>query len=163
MLEKRLRLTVEFKVTVGEITREFVENLYRNTLNQDLTGGSLTWEIAARENRLLQALLRDREALDRFLAYVVLGEVDPAGGSRLQKLLGVGREDEVLRPVIRSLEGEDAEFFKGVIEEGMIQENPQLFEYSVSVEWLRARLTEIRVVAEGAGERGNQEVGVGDE
>ena len=158
MLEKHLRLTVDFKITAGEITREFVEDYYRNYVNyQEVMSNPLTWEITARENRLLKSLVGNKEALDRFLAYVILDEVDPAKGSLLKKLLGVGREEEILEPVIRSLEENDVEFFSRVIEEGRFHENTELFECRVGVEWLDARVTEIRVVAEGTNETRHDE------
>lgn len=150
MLEKRLRLTIDFKITAGEITRETVENYYRSYVNyQELMRSELTWEMAARENRLLQALIQNGEVLDRFLAYVILDEVDPAKGSHLRMLLQVAREEEILGPVILSLEDGDVEFFNRVIEEGLFHENTDLFEYSVGVEWLGARLTEMRVLGGG--------------
>lgn len=153
MLEKRIRLTVDFNITADEITREFVEDFYRNYVNyQELMKDELTWEHVGRQNRLLHALTGNARALNKFLTYVILGEVDPGMGSRLRKMLDVEHEIEILRPVIESLEVDDMEFFKGVIEDGLFHENTEQFEYRVAVEWLGAQLTEVRVVAEGVGE-----------
>jgi hypothetical protein len=103
MLEKHLRLVIDFKVTAGEITREFVESYYRNFRNyQEVMDNPLTWEIAGRENRLLEALLRDKESLAKYLTCRVYGEVEPADDSMLKNLLGVGSEEEILEPVIGS-------------------------------------------------------------
>lgn len=155
MTEKRLRLTVDFKIIAGEITREFVENFYRDYVNyQEVMGNPLTWEIAARENRLLNALIRKDDVLDRYLAYAILSEVDPAKGSPLNELLGIVREEEeILEPVIRSLAKDDEEFFTRLIEEGRFRENTELFTCCIGIEWLSAELIEIRVVAGGGGER----------
>lgn len=154
MLEKRIRLTVDFKITAGEITREFVEDFYRNYVNyKELTEDELTWEHVGRQNRLLQALIGNAEALDKFLTYIILGEVDPGMGSRLRKMLDVEHEIEILGPVIESLRGDDVEFFKGVIEDGLFHENTEQFEYRVAVEWIRARLTEVRVITDDRAEQ----------
>jgi hypothetical protein len=163
MTEKRLRLTVDFKITAGEITREFVENYYRNSVNyQEVIDNTLTWELAARENRLLDALIRNDDALDMYLTYAILDEVDPGKGSLLRELLVVGREEEILEPVIRSLSKDDAEFFIRMIEEGRFQVNTELFTYRIAVEWLRAELTEIRVVAGADGGQEKSEIRVGE-
>lgn len=154
MLEKRLRLTVDFKITADEITRQTVENYYRHYVNyQELMRSALTWEIAGREDRLLHTLIQNAEALDRFLIYVILDEVDPAEGSHLRELLRVGSEEEILEPIILSLGEEDVEFFKRVRADGLFHENTQLFKYSVGVEWLGARIMEIRVLEGGVTER----------
>jgi hypothetical protein len=164
MLEKRLRLTVDFKIIADEITRQTVENYYRHYVNyQELMRSALTWEIAERENRLLHTLIQNAEALDRFLTYVILDEVDPAEGSRVRELLQVGNEEEILEPVILSLNEEDVEFFKGVCAEGLFHENTQLFKYSVSVEWLGARVMEIRVLEGSVTERESGAVNPADE
>jgi hypothetical protein len=144
MLEKRLRLTVDFKISAGEITRETVEHYYRDYVNyQELMKNELMWEIAAKENRLLQALIKNDEALNRFLTYVILDEVDPAKGSHLRKMLQVGREEEILESVIQSLEEGDVNFFKRVTEKGLFHENTKLFEHSVGVEWLGVQVTDL--------------------
>ena len=150
MLEKHLRLVIDFKVTAGEITREFVESYYRDFRNyQEVMDNPLTWEIAARENRLLEALVRDKESLARYLTYRVYEEVGPCDDSTLKILLGVGSDEEILEPVIRSLGKDDAEFFKMVIEEGLFEANTMLFWCRVDVECLGAKVMEIRVLAEG--------------
>lgn len=163
MIEKRLRLTVDFKITAGEITREFVENFYRNSVNyQEVIDNTLTWELAARENRLLDALIRNDDALDMYLTYAILDEIDPGKGSLLRELLVVGREEEILGPVIESLEEGDVEFFKRVIEGGRFHENTELFTCRIAVDWLRAELKEIRVVAGAAGGQEQREIKVGE-
>jgi hypothetical protein len=164
MFDKRLRLTVDFRITAGEITREFVEDFYRDYVNfQEMMENELTWELMGRQNRLLQALIGNAEALNKFLTYVILGEVDPAGGSQLREMFGVQSEEEILGPVINSLERDDVEFFEGVIKDGLFHENTELFEYRVGVEWLGATLEGVRRVAEGVSESESDGTGLGDD
>lgn len=77
MLDKRLRLTVDFRVTMREITRELVTEHYARRVNcAELLASPDTWADADRQERLRLALLRDAQALDQFLAHLIVGEAE---------------------------------------------------------------------------------------
>jgi hypothetical protein len=151
MLEKRLSLTLEFRVTMREITRELVTEYYAKRVNFDeLMASPDTWADAERQERLRLALLRDAQALDRFLAYLVAGEAEPDIHGHLMHVFAVAGEDEqVLRPVVAILDEEDRQYFEKALRDGVFFAATQLLHASFVVEWVRAYVTEVRLVAEG--------------
>jgi len=75
MVEIIQRLTLDFKVSYGEITQERLDNYYRHYQNRSEVLQSATfWESVARQNRLLATLIKDKEAFNEFLTYLVVPE-----------------------------------------------------------------------------------------
>jgi hypothetical protein len=152
-LERRLRLTLDFEVEVGEITEEAVRRYYRRHTNyEELMRDPGTWEMAARQNRLLLALLGDPEMLDSFLTFIVADEVCPGADVRLKEVLRVGQEEEVMETVYGRLGGEDTEFYREVSAEGLLWENMELVNESFRVRWAGGSLAEVREVRSLDGE-----------
>ena len=121
MQEKRVRLTVDFRVSFGEITPETVVRMYPSRDLGEVRRDSLTLVDVARQGRLLEALLLDEEALRGFLACAVIDEVAVGGGGLLRKALRAESNEEVLRPVTERLGVEDAEFYEESREEGVVR------------------------------------------
>lgn len=152
-LERRLRLTLDFEVEVGEITEEAVRHHYRQHTNyEEVMRDPGTWEMAARQNRLLLALLADPEMLDSFLTFIVADEVCPCADGRLKEVLRVGQEEEVIEPIYGRLGGEDAEFYREVSVEGVLWENMELVNESFQVRWAGGSIVEVREVRSLDGE-----------
>ena len=125
-MEKRIRLTIDLSFQLGEITDDDVREELKSYSNYDETIKSpLTWEIATRQNRLLQALLEDEDvlntiltkfAIERYLESSALGEV--------HSTFDVEAEDEqILEPIIARLDDDDRNFFREAIEERLFFEN----------------------------------------
>jgi hypothetical protein len=151
MLEKRFSLTLDFRVTMREITREMVTEHYARRVNFDeLLADPDTWADAQRQERLRLALLRDAQALDRFLAYLVAGETEPDIHGQLMHVFAVAGEDEqVLRPVVATLAAENRQYFEAALRDGVFFAATELLHASFVVAWVRAYVTEVRLVAEG--------------
>src|SRR5215218_8971405 len=114
LAEKRVSVTVEFKIAFREITPETALEM---GLSQDLAevqGDAALVETVEMQGRLLRALLEDEEALRQFIACAVIEEVATCGGELLREGLRVGSEEEALRPLIEALGGEVAEYYAGV-------------------------------------------------
>lgn len=106
MLEKRLRLTVDFMLLIAAMEQDDIEKFYRDrTKAEGVTPPLAPREAAERLLLLLEALRRDEEAWCRYLTLVMLTELDPEGATPLWGALGVKGEKEVLGPVIRSIGG----------------------------------------------------------
>jgi hypothetical protein len=104
MLEKRLRLTVDFMLLIAAMEQDDIEKYYRDRTEAEGVALLLTPRQAAeRLLLLLETLQRDEEAWCRYLTLVMLTELDPEGTSPLWGALGVKGEKELLGPVIRSL------------------------------------------------------------
>jgi hypothetical protein len=139
LAEKRVSVTVEFKIAFREITRETALEM---GLSQDLAevaGDAALVETVEMQGRLLRALLKDEEALRQFIACAVIEEVTTWGGELLREGLRVGSEEEALRPVIEALGGEVAEYYEGVRGGVMFAENIDMLIFSTPVRCLGVR------------------------
>lgn len=140
--EKRVSLTVEFRVSFREITPATVVEMYPSRDPE---------EMVERQGRLLRALLEDEEALREFIACAVIDEIVAGRGALLRKGLKVGGEEEVLRPLIEALGGEVAEYYAGVEGEEMFTENIDLLLFSTPVKCLAVGMRVIEMSEEGSG------------
>jgi len=80
-------------------------------------------------------------------------EVDPSADSRLCEVFGVGgmsAEEDILGPVFRRLDLEDARYFLEVSAEGALFDSIEVLSRSFVVRWTEAILEEIKGVAEGS-------------
>lgn len=153
-LKKQLRMTLDFKVSVNEITDESLREYYRPFTNYaDIVGDAEFWANIGRQVRLQKVLLEDEEALRRFLAYVVVDEVDSTFDSRLREVFGVNGEwieEEILEPVFSRLDEDDAKYFREVSEAGALWENVEVLSKSFAVKWTAASLDEMQTVMVGS-------------
>jgi hypothetical protein len=87
MLEKRLRLTVDFMLLIAAIEQDDIEKYYRDRTE---AGGVAPLTPREAAERLL-LLLRDEEAWCKYLTLVMLTELDPEGATPLWG--GTGRQE----------------------------------------------------------------------
>src|ERR1044071_10283955 len=92
LLEKRLRMALDFVVEVVELTDETLRDYYSQFPGFDERVADAVWADLSRQIRLQRALLEDDEALEKFLAYVVTKEVGSGLHSRMRARLGGGGE-----------------------------------------------------------------------
>lgn len=155
-LKKQLRMTLDFEVSVNEITDKSLREYYRSFVGyEQLVGDAELWTNMSRQTRLQKALLEDDEALKRFLTYVIVDEVDPSLDSRLGEVLGVNGEwieEEIFDPVFSHLSDDDAQYFREVSRDGALWENVEVLSRSFVVRWTDASLEEIKTVAKGSPE-----------
>lgn len=150
VLEKRLRVALDFVVKVEELTDETLRDYYSQFPGFDERVADAVWTDLSRQIRLQRALLEDDEALEKFLAYVVTNEVDSSLDSRLREAFGVGgeRADEViLEGVFSSLGHEDASYFRTAVESGTLFEAVEAVTRSIRAKWAGADISEIKVAA----------------
>lgn len=153
MIAKRLRMVLDFEVTVEELTDESLRDYYRRFESyEEMAGDAKTWANVTRQLRLQRALLEDVEALGRFLTLVVVDEVDSRLDGRLGEVFGVGgmwAEEEILGRVFPRLDEEDAEFYREVSEGEVLHENIEALSRSFRAVWKSTTLEEVSPVAEG--------------
>lgn len=126
---KRIRATLEFNVHIRPITQETVREFYKNETDEEIY-----WEIPERQNRLLLALLSDKEALKKYLTYIFMSDLeyfldsDSAGKVEDQ-------DEEILEPIYSRMNEEDAQFFKEVREDGIFFDNIAHIQKAFFVKW----------------------------
>ena len=138
LAEKRVSLTLEFKIAFREITPETALEMGLSRGLAEVEGDAALVETVEMQGRLLQALLKDEEALRQFIACAVIDEVVEGRGELLREGLNVRTEEEALRPVIEALGGEVAEYYEGVREE-MFADYIELLIFSTPVKCLGVR------------------------
>lgn len=152
MVAKRLRMVLDFEVTIEELTDEWLREYYRQfTGGGEGAANAEQWADRSRQIRLQRALLEDDAALGRFLTYVVTSEVDSSLDSRLREAFGVGgeREDEViLESVFSRLDQEDASYFRSAGESETLFEAIEAVSRSIRVRWAGGDMSEVKVTAQ---------------
>jgi hypothetical protein len=151
VLEKRLRVALDFVVEVEELTDETLRDYYSQFPGFDEKVAGVVWADLSRQIRLQRALLEDNEALEKFLAYVVTNEIDSSLDSWLREAFGVGgeRADEViLESVFSRLDEDDASYFRTAVESGTLFEAVEAVSHSIRARWLGADISEVKVTAQ---------------
>ena len=147
VLEKRLRMVLDFEVTVEELTDEWLREYYRQfTGSEESRANAEEWADRSRQIRLQRALLEVDEVLGKFLTYVVTNEVDPSLDSRLREAFGVGGEgaDEViLESVFSRLDAEDAKYFREASKSQSLFEAVEALSRSVRIRQVGADISEV--------------------
>ncbi|HEY0100347.1 MAG TPA: hypothetical protein VGB76_15485 [Pyrinomonadaceae bacterium] len=141
IVEKHYRMTLDFRVLVGDVRKDGVERA-----GDDEEGAD---EHLERQRRLLRALLRDERALDEFMTYLIIDRVCDHPDSELGMVFGVRTEEEILEPVFSALGEDDAQFFREVRRDGILWDNTEQFEFCFAVDWTGATLIEIAAKKEG--------------
>lgn len=141
IVEKHYRMTLDFRVLVGDVRKDSVERV-----GDDLEG---TDEHLERQRRLLRALLRDERVLDEFMTYLITDRVCDHPDSELGMVFGVRTEEEILEPVFSALGEDDTRFFREVRRDGILWDNTEQFEFCFAVDWTGATLIEIAAKKEG--------------
>jgi hypothetical protein len=149
LAEKRVSVTVEFKMAFREITRETALEMGLSRDLAEVAGDAALVETVEMQGRLLEALLGDEEALRQFIACAVIEEVATWGGELLREGLKVWSEEEAVRPVIEAMGGEVAEYYECVKEGVMFAENIDLLIFSTPVRCLGVRGQMVSMNEEG--------------
>lgn len=152
--EKRVSLTMDFRISFREITPETAHEMYPSRDPEEEPVDAAQMEAVERQGRLMHALLEDEEALRQFIGCAVIDEVVAGRGELLRGGLNVKGEEEALRPLIGALGGEVAEYYAGIEGEEMLIENIDLLLFSTPVKCLgvSGRVVDIN---EGSSENDN--------
>lgn len=141
IVEKHYRMTLDFRVLVGDVRKDGVKKDGDDSEGAD--------EHLERQRRLLRALLCDERALDEFMTYLITDRVCDHPDSELGMVFGVTPEEEILEPVFSALGEDDAQFFREVRRDGILWDNTEEFEFCFAVDWTGAALIEIAAKKEG--------------
>ena len=140
--ERRYRMTLDFKVLIGDIVEESVGTGDGGDEEQGQ-------DYVARQRRLLRALLRDEAVLAEFMTYLVTDRVCGHSDSELGRVFEVREQEEMLEPVYSGMREDDAQFFQEMRDADIFWENTERMELCFEVEWTGASLIEIKWEREG--------------
>jgi hypothetical protein len=128
MIEKRMKLTVDVKFKIDDITKDNVNRDLKDFANYgEIIQDPMRWEMAERQKRFFDVLLQNEEVLNEILTKLLIERlVEPTSSGKFHTLFGVEKdEEEILEPVLSALSREDAEFFREAIDEGVFFENTE--------------------------------------
>src|ERR1700749_3007493 len=92
LAEKRVSVTVEFKIAFREITPETALEMGLSRDLAEVQGDAALVETVEMQGRLLRALLEDEEALRQFIACAVIEEIVAGRGELLREGLNIKSE-----------------------------------------------------------------------
>ena len=137
-------------MTACEITQETVRKRY---------GGSTEFiehnlECAERQNRLLLALMKNEEALNKLMTYLLADEAWACLDTDHANVFGIEELETILAPVYSGMNRDDAEYFQISKEQNAFSDSVDILLNSFEMKCVGADLTELRVIAEGCNDNG---------
>lgn len=141
LIEKKCRIVLDVKIIVSQITREGVADCF----TPSETGEGLTWEWAERQNRLLLAFLEDKEVLEEFLIRTTRDEIEMHFESDNSQYRN---DDDLFERVYSRMGDDDALYFREAQDEGLLDENLELFDRAFVFDWKSAETRSIEIVEE---------------
>lgn len=145
VIERTCRIVFDVNIRISEITPESVAGYF----TPDETGEGLPWEWAERQNRFLLALLRDEEALDRFLTSIAKGDFGFLLDSDRISGLSDDEEDALFEKVFTGMGGDDRAFFQGAKDDGILYHNIELVHKAFVTNWEGTNIKNVRVLKKG--------------
>jgi hypothetical protein len=133
---------LDVNILITEITPEIVASYF----TPDETNEGLSWEWAERQNRLLQKLIEDHDALNRFVLVIAKDDLSELLDSQQVRDAPAEEENEVLENVYLGMESEDAQFFQEAQKDGILYHNIVLIDRAFETDWKEAKLIDLKVI-----------------
>jgi hypothetical protein len=141
-LERHYRVVLDFRVLVRPITPEVCrESFFFNDRSESAGDFDLS-ESVERQRRLYKLLRDDKELLQQYLLAVLTQEAGNYVSEGLPDAFDT-KEEELLIPLYKGMEKEDAEFFEECRREGSLDANTELIGTAFKVEWVGAEIEEM--------------------
>lgn len=143
MVERTCRIVMNVRVRVREITPDNVAGYFA----PDETGEGLTWDWAERQNRLLSALLKDEESLDKFLIGIIRCDLELLIDTKqVADDLADEEEERLFERVFSRMSSGDVLFFREAMRDGLFPENIELLDKAFMIDWKKAEIRDVSVV-----------------
>ena len=142
VIERKCRIVIDVPIRITEITPQSVAGDF----TPDESDQGITWEWAERQNRLLQQLLADEEALKGFLEDVAITDLDILLEKDSFRGIPVEVEDELLEGLYCRMESADARYFAEAKRDGTLGENLELLHKAFATIWKEAKLTGLMMI-----------------
>lgn len=142
VIKRKCRIVIDVPIHITEITPEIVADSF----TPDESNEGMNWEWAERQNRLLQMLLNDEEALDEYLRGVA---ADDLGRMLENDSIGVLAKDgaeQVFQQLYAGMESADARYFDEAKKDGVLFHNARLVNEAFVTNWKRAELAGLMVI-----------------
>ena len=149
LINKRFRLTMDFTMTVCEITHETLRNYFKAGIEFN----SHNLECARRENRLLLAVFRNKKLLKKVILSLLVDEARARMDEEQDNVFGMEELVELLEPLYTRMDKDDAEYFQGSREVNCFFDSIEMFLNSFDIKCKKTSIEEVQVFVEGDVER----------
>jgi hypothetical protein len=133
-LERHYRVILDFRLMARAITPEVCQESFFFNEGSASVGEPHFQENIERQRRLYALLRNNRQALEQYLLSVLTQEAGIFAYEGLADIFDVAEEDELLVPLYKGMEEEDAKFFEECQEMGALAENTDLIATAFKVE-----------------------------
>lgn len=139
-MKKRFRVQFDFTIETDEEDIQLNPNVTWEPQDE-------AWEkeYLERQHRLFHALLAQPEALGLYITYLISSEIESLDWRRWRStfLGGEFEIEDILEPVISTLDADDQAFFADKKERQIFYENTEEFQAGFSTSWDEVTLTEL--------------------
>ena len=142
VIERKCRIVIDVPIRITEITPQSVASYFTPSDSDE----GISWEWAERQNRLLQRLLADEEALKQFLEDVAITDLEILLEKDSVRGMPVEVEDQLLEGLYCRMERDDARYFAEAKRDGLLGENLELLHKAFMTIWKEARLTGLMMI-----------------
>lgn len=145
LLNKRFRLTMDFTMTVCEITYETLRNRFPSSTEFS----PHTLECARRDNHLLMSVVRNKKLLKKVILSLLVDEARALMDEEQDNVFGMEELEDILRPIYTRMDKEDVEYIQSYLEENCFIDGIDLFWRSFDFRCRKANIEEVQVFVEG--------------
>lgn len=145
MVLKRYKLKLEFTMNIQELTDEIVHESLKTFSNyNEILLPPEIWDRTERQKRLLRTLLANPEVLEQFVLHEIFDLYEAYAAEQVKAMLATSENrDEILLPIINSMDERDSAVFNELIEDDMLFTYSEQFNDCFSLELTNARITEV--------------------
>jgi hypothetical protein len=145
LLNKRFRITMDFTMTVCEITQATLRNHFRGST--EFSPHML--ECARRDNQLLLSVVRNKKLLKKVILSLLMDEARALMDEEQDNVFGMEELEEILKPIYTRMDREDVEYIQSFLEENCFIDGIDLFWRSFDIRCSKADIEEIQGFVEG--------------
>ena len=147
--ELHYRVTMDFRMLIRPITPEVCQESLFFKAECKPEEEPIFKENVERLRRLYKLLLKNQQALEQYLLYVLIQEAGHFACDGLMDAFDAKDEDEILAPLFKNMAEEDVHFFEGCKELQALSDNTELIAAAFKVEWEGAEIAEMNRKLEG--------------
>jgi hypothetical protein len=145
LLNKRFRLTMDFTMTVCEITHETLRDRFRASTEFS----PHTLECAKRDNQLLLSLFKKKKILKKVILSLLVDEARALMDEEQDNVFGMEELEDILKPIYTRMDREDVEYLQSFLEQNCFIDGIDLFWRSFDIKCAKADIEEVQVFMEG--------------
>lgn len=144
VVERNVRLQLEFKIDAYEITEQSVRVFFHN--KQELLSEPQTWRNAEHQWNFMKAVLKNDSLLRKFVIWLLMSQISPDSYEELLMLFGIDDEKKMFMGIVEELPEESRAYFTEAIKAGTFWESIELVFDAFIVDWASGNIEEVKEI-----------------